>query len=45
MTKIKGEMKTLIKDTLESMMNKDDRVVAAFLKKTCVGRAWWNARL
>ncbi len=34
MNKIKGEVKTLIKDAMETMVNKDDRVVAAYLKRT-----------
>lgn len=34
MNKRKGEVKTLVKDAMETMVNKDDRVVAAYLKRT-----------
>jgi hypothetical protein len=30
-----GELKTLIKDTLETQNKKDDRVVAAYIKRKC----------
>ena len=41
--KIKSEVKTLIKDCLETMMKKEDRFVAAFIQHKCnekYGPAW-----